>query len=199
MFELLTVCTGNICRSPLAAELLRRELSPLRARVHSAGTRGMTDAPMTPETVALATRLGVSAHDASAHRSRFLTEAHLATPDLILTMTREHRRHVVELDPARVRTTFTVREFARLAGALSDADIREVAIAAGPTASARVRAAAMQVAGRRGTLPPPVDPIEDDVVDPYRRSLQTYELSAAQLTRAIGETVRIVRAALADL
>ena len=35
---ILTVCTGNICRSPLAEVLLRQRLEPLGVRVHSAGT-----------------------------------------------------------------------------------------------------------------------------------------------------------------
>ncbi|KJL40827.1 MULTISPECIES: low molecular weight phosphatase family protein [Microbacterium] len=197
MFEILTVCTGNICRSPLAEQLLRLRLTPLGARVRSAGTRGLNAAPMTAESVTLATRLGVPADDSAAHRSRFLTEADLGSSDLVLTlaMTRDHRRKVVELAPGRVRSTFTVREFARLSAGLTDDEIRAAA-ATGADAATRVRATVALIAARRGVDPAPPDPAEDDVIDPYGRSWETYELSAAQLTPAIDETVRVLAAAL---
>jgi protein-tyrosine phosphatase len=186
LFEVLTVCTGNICRSPLAEQLLRLRLAPLGAVVSSAGTRGLRSAVMTPEALALADQLGVPTADSAAHRSRFLLESHLTDPDLILTMTRDHRRMVAELAPSRMRSTFTVREFARLAAGISDDEIRDAAgKAAAETPGARVRAAATLVAARRGMVLPPRQPEDDDVIDPYGRSWQTYELSAAQLTPAL--------------
>lgn len=196
MFEILTVCTGNICRSPLAQLLLDDRLGPRGARVQSAGTRGLASAPMTPEAVRLATDAGVSPDAAARHRSRFLTEAHLVQPDLILAMTREHRRQIAELAPARLRSTFTVREFARLSADVGDDEIARAADAAGSDPRDRVRAAAATVAGRRGLVLPPADPDEEDVIDPYRRSWATYELSAAQLRPGVDAVVRVVTAAL---
>jgi protein-tyrosine phosphatase len=40
-------------------------------------------------------------------------------------------------------------------------------------------------------------PEDDDVIDPYRRSRETYALSASQLTPALAEVERIVRDAIA--
>ena len=97
MFEILTVCTGNVCRSPLAEALLRTRLSVYSPKIHSAGTMGLDESPMTPETVRLAIALGVAQDLTDSHRSRYLTDAELASPDLILAMGREHRRKVVEL------------------------------------------------------------------------------------------------------
>lgn len=195
MFEILTVCTGNICRSPLAAALLRTRLAPLDVKVVSAGTRGLREAPMTDETVALATSLGVSSADIAAHRSRFLMESHLVSPDIIFAMTREHRRDVVELAPSRMRSTFTIREFARLADSLSDHQLRSAADAGGTDPSSRVRALSAAVASQRGLVLPPADPTDDDVIDPYGRSWQTYELSASQLEPAVNSTVRALKLA----
>jgi protein-tyrosine phosphatase len=195
LFEVLTVCTGNICRSPLAEQLLRRDL-PEQAVVTSAGTRGLRSAPMTPEALALADQLGIPTADSTAHRSRFLTEQHLLAPDLIITMTRDHRRMVAELAPSRMRSTFTAREFARLAADITDEEIRDAAgKAPAQTPGARVRAAAALVASRRGMVLPPEKPDDDDVIDPYGRSWKTYELSAAQLTPALIEVVRVLNAA----
>ena len=196
MFEVLTVCTGNICRSPLAEQLLRLHLAPLDATVSSAGTRGLRAAPMTPEALALADQLGVPAADSTRHRSRFLIEGMLTSPDLIITMTREHRRMVAELAPSRMRSTFTAREFARLAAEVTDDEIRDAADkAAVQTPSARVRAAGALVASRRGMVLPPDKPEDDDVIDPYGRSWKTYELSAEQMTPALAEVVRVLAAA----
>ena len=195
MFEILTVCTGNICRSPLAELLLRERLADLPGRIHSAGTYGLDAAAMTPEAQRLASLNGVDPEVAAAHRSQFLDESLLASPDLILVMTREHRRHVLELAPARMRVTFTIREFARLAAGAADADILAAAESAGLDDSARLRAVAALVASRRGMVTVPARPESDDVVDPYRRSWATYELSAGQLIPAVDEVVRVVRLA----
>ncbi|MCR2784965.1 MULTISPECIES: low molecular weight phosphatase family protein [unclassified Microbacterium] len=197
MFEILTVCTGNICRSPLAALMLRTRLADLDGVVvHSAGTHGLADAAMTDEAVELALARGALRDHAAAHRARFLTEQHLASPDLILAMAREHRRAIAELAPARLRSTFTVREFARLAVTLTDEELTDAADAASMTdAAARLRAATALIARQRGLLPPLPDPADDDVVDPFRRSWKTYELSASQLDPAIDAVERVARLA----
>ena len=192
------MCTGNICRSPLAEQLLRLRLAPLPARVHSAGTYRLEDEPMTAEAQRLAAELGIPAADSASHRSHFLTEHDLVSPDLILTMTRAHRRAVAELAPSRLRSTFTVREFARLAAAVPDAELRAAADGAGSDAAARVRAAAIAVAAHRGLVAPPLDMDDEDVLDPFRRSWATYQLSASQLVPAVDEVVRVVRLTLAD-
>lgn len=196
MFEILTVCTGNVCRSPLAEQLLRARLADLAPHVTSAGIRGLTDVAMTAEAQEIAVALGVPAEEASAHRSRFLLEQHLETPDLILTMARDHRRAVAELAPSRLRSTFTVREFARLAGAIDPAELRKAADAAGEAPSLRLRAVAATVASYRGLVPPADDPDGDDVIDPYRRSWQTYLTSTAQLEPAVRATAETIRLAV---
>ncbi|MBD8023749.1 arsenate reductase/protein-tyrosine-phosphatase family protein [Microbacterium gallinarum] len=196
MFEILTVCTGNICRSPLAETLLRTRLAAYEPRVHSAGTMGLDSSPMTPEAVRLAVGFGVAQDLVDAHLSRYLTEAELRSPDLILAMSREHRRKIVELAPARLRSTFTLREFARLANDTSDEEIAAAAVTAGADGSARARAAVATVAAQRGMSAPPADPADDDVIDPYRRSWDTYQLSASQLVPAIDQVVRVMSVAM---
>ncbi len=195
MIEILTVCTGNVCRSPLAATMLATRLADLDVRVTSAGTYGLQGEPMTDDTKRLASELGVDVDLVGAHRATYLTEAQLVAPDLILAMSREHRRRIVELNPARLRSTLTVREFARLAAEVPDADIVQAAAAAGDD-SARLRAAITSILGMRGMTPPPADPSADDIIDPYRRSWDTYQLMGSQLAPPIEQIVRVVRLAL---
>lgn len=191
---ILTVCTGNICRSPLAEVLLRTRLEEIGVRVHSAGTHALVGHGMPEQALALAVAAGAGHEIATAHQARYLVEPLLVDADLVLTMAREHRSHVVKMMPNRLRRTFTVREFARLASTLSDDDARAAADAAGGLPQERFAAVLRAVIDQRGLTPAVAD--DDDVVDPYRRSDQTYARSAAQLVPALDEVERIVRVAL---
>ncbi|WP_193598119.1 low molecular weight phosphatase family protein [Microbacterium sp. YJN-G] len=190
----LTVCTGNICRSPMGEMLLRSALADLGIRVHSAGTHALVDESMTDPALQLAIVHGADAEQARAHRARLLSPPLLAETDLVLTMTREHRSHVVQLVPALLHRTFTVREFARLVEPLTDDDVRRGVADAGPDAGLRLQALARLAGAQRGMVH--AQPDEHDVIDPYRRSQQTYELCASQLVPAVAEVSRVIRAAL---
>jgi protein-tyrosine phosphatase len=110
----LVVCHGNICRSPMAAALLRRELNPLGITVRSAGFLGL-NRPAPAEAIAAAERYGVNLAE---HRSRVVTVELARTADLIVVMDLAQRRLVCErfgrvrsdvlvlgdLDPASVQT-----------------------------------------------------------------------------------------------
>lgn len=193
--SILTVCTGNICRSPMAEVLLHAGLRDLRVHLHSAGTHGLVDHEMTEQAQQLAVSHGADAADAAAHRARRLDESILQNVDLVLTMAREHRSFVVQSVPALLHRTFTLREFARLSATLTDDEVRRGVAGSGPDAGERLRALARLVGSQRGLVPPAPD--DDDIIDPYRRSMATYELSASQLVPAVGEANRVIRAALA--
>lgn len=193
--RILTVCTGNICRSPMAETLLRARLADLDVRVHSAGTRALVGERMPPFARELSRAHGAAEEDVEAHRARWLIEPVAEDADLILAMSREHRTAAVELAPRLVRQTFTIREFARLSASLSDPHIRAAADEAGTTARARLSAAVVLVAGQRGIVDPGL-PQDDDVVDPYRRERRVYETSSAQLVPAVDEVTRVLQAAL---
>jgi protein-tyrosine-phosphatase len=95
--NVLFVCTGNTCRSPLAEALLRRLLSERRVEgitVGSAGTGAWVGAPASEGSYLVALEDGV---DLSAHRARPLTPDLAASVDLILTMSRSHRQRVSDL------------------------------------------------------------------------------------------------------
>lgn len=194
MIQILTVCTGNICRSPLAAQVLASRLADIGVDATSAGTRARNGDRMPPEAAELALAAGVLGDTSNAHRARYLTEALLMDPDLILAMDRDHRRAIVELAPGKLRATFTAREFERLAAATSDDAIRAGATGADPRE--RLRGALAVIAGQRGLVLPPANPVDDDVVDPYGRSRETYARSAAELLPSLAAVERVVRLAV---
>ncbi|MEX2155893.1 MAG: low molecular weight protein arginine phosphatase [Gemmatimonadales bacterium] len=94
--NVLFVCTGNICRSPLAASLLERALKErgLEVAVTSAGTGAWDGAPASEGAYLVGLECGL---DLSAHRARLLSRELVEQADLILTMARHHRARVDEL------------------------------------------------------------------------------------------------------
>ena len=189
------VCTGNICRSPMAEAVLRAQLSGIVIRISSAGTRALIDKPMTAEAQELAIALGADTDDVESHRARWLLDPIADDADIIFAMSREHRTTAVELAPHRLRQTFTIREFARLSVGLTNKQIKSTADAAGTRPRARLAAVTAFVAQQRGIASPAATQ-DDDVIDPYRRSRETYEKSAAQLVPAVNEVARVLRATL---
>ena len=166
-FLILTVCTGNICRSPLAEHLLSTLLQDIpEITVASAGTLALTDEPMDPSTRDIARAHG--AINVAGHRARRLTQEMVEEADLILGMSRSHRRAVVELSPRSARRTFTLKEFARLAEA-TDYETIPKEYPEYATPAGRMSAAVRAVPSSRSLLPPPVTPDEDDILDPYRQ------------------------------
>ena len=78
--RLLVLCEANICRSPLAASLLRKLTN---AKVDSAGLTARPDDPADPVYLDMAQTLGL---DLSHHRSKPV-DSRLGRADLILVMT----------------------------------------------------------------------------------------------------------------
>lgn len=102
MSDVLFVCTGNTCRSPLAEALARQEADRLGARleVGSAGTFAVSGEPAARLAIHVGGQRGADLGD---HRSRRLTRELLADVGLAVGMTRSHLQAVRHLDPG-VRT-----------------------------------------------------------------------------------------------
>lgn len=88
--QLLFVCTGNTCRSPIAEGIARHELA--RRGVHgvavvSAGTNAWDGAPASDGSLLVALEHGI---DLGAHEARLLTPSLVEQSDLILTMGPSH-------------------------------------------------------------------------------------------------------------
>jgi len=100
--RILTVCLGNICRSP-AAEAALRGLAGSNALIDSAGTSGWHDGkPPYPPMIEAAARRGL---DLAALRARRFTAGDFADFDLILAMDRDNFAAIEALRPAGAQTS----------------------------------------------------------------------------------------------
>lgn len=188
-FTILTVCTGNVCRSPLAEHLLRKALRGWNEiSVASAGTGALIGQPMTDPTIAIATELGVDT--ATAHTARALDIEHLRNANLVLALTRAHRSDTVAMLPRSSRHTFTLREYARLLDAIPAEDWATIAATPATDTVARLNELTDAAAALRGYVIPPEREEDDDVIDPYRRDDATYRQSASEMVPAINTIVR---------
>lgn len=99
---IVTVCTANICRSPMAAALLQHALAaqpePLRSlKVISAGVAARTGEAVSENSVLALKKVGI---DVSHHRSQPLTQKMLDEALAVLCMTESHRAMIqVQADP----------------------------------------------------------------------------------------------------
>ena len=177
--RVLTVCTGNICRSPFMERALQAELDrswgPGVVEVSSAGTGAMVGEPMNAPALRV---LEAAGYAADGFVARALTPATVASSDLVLTATRRHRGLVAQMHPKALRYAFTLREFADLIS-----DVPRDAYEA-DDAGQQVRALVQAAASRRGMRPPLSD--EDaDIVDPYRREALVFDTMSAQVMSAL--------------
>jgi protein-tyrosine phosphatase len=120
MFKILMVCTGNTCRSPMAAALFQ-DLAAKRGyggkmAAASAGVAAFGE-PVSKNAALVMAKRGLSL---KGHCSQQMTEKEIGGADLILTMTRQHKEKILAMSPGVAAKVFTLPEFASEA-----ADIRD--------------------------------------------------------------------------
>src|SRR5690242_16306931 len=109
MKTILFVCTGNVCRSPMAEGLFRHAVGGSQDyRVLSAGVGAVDGQPPSPHAVRALQDLGI---DISKQRSQMLTAELVQQADYIFGMTHGHVDAVTLLFPQAAEKTFLLREF----------------------------------------------------------------------------------------
>lgn len=110
--NILFVCTGNTCRSPMAAALLKdmlREKGIHNIKVESAGIATHPNEKANPLAQKVMEEQGIQVTD---HRSKQIQVELLKQSDLILTMTDGHKNAVLSAEPSIWNKIFTLNEYA---------------------------------------------------------------------------------------
>ena len=94
MQNILVLCIGNICRSPIAEALLRQQFPD--KTISSAGLGALMGYPADPLSIEVSAEQGV---DLSAHRARQLSSWMCQAADMILVMEQRHKVEVEQLHP----------------------------------------------------------------------------------------------------
>lgn len=120
-FRILTVCVGNICRSPLAERLLRLRLAPHvqsgQVVIESAGVGAVVGHEMDDLAEEQLHRLGGSGEGFVA---RQITTPYVVGADLVLTATVDIRARALREGPSAMKRTFTLGEFAAICDLTGD-------------------------------------------------------------------------------
>lgn len=93
--NILLLCTGNVCRSPMAEGLMRNALRS--HQIFSAGICALDGAPADALAIELMWQAGI---DISAHRARNLASWMIREADLVLTMDSEQLQYVASRFPS---------------------------------------------------------------------------------------------------
>lgn len=184
--RILVLCSGNICRSPMAEVLLRDRLAArsLPGVVRSAG-RYFDGREAEPGSIDAMARRGL---DLRAFRSRTLDHATAAGADLVLGMAREHVREAVVLAPEAAERTFTLKEAVRRATDLG-----------GPRPGEHFPAFVARMAAGRSPSEHLGSSDADDVDDPMGRSSAMFEATAAIIEEQVDRLVELLAPTLPTL
>jgi len=171
----LVVCRANRIRSAIAEHLLREafQRASLDWAVRSCGTHAEPGLPLDPVARQYLTDNGVPV--SPEWRTTPLRRELLAEADLVLTAEATQRSIAVELLPAALHRTFTLRQLARIADHAG-------------TLPARFRHGEGQdllVAITRARSAQPVDPAADDIPDPAGRRPARRQQSAHLVEQAV--------------
>jgi len=113
-YHITFICTGNICRSPMAVGILRRALEQTKYRkivhVDSAGTLYLPSTPAALEAIEVSEQMGI---DIGSHLSKPLTVEIVLKSDLIICLALNHYQGLVAQYPAFRDKIFLLKQWDR--------------------------------------------------------------------------------------
>ena len=171
------VCTGNICRSPMAEAILRARATDagIDVSVSSAGLL-FEGLPAERGAIAALERMGI---EVSHHEARIIGPDILGPADLVLGMEHRHVREVVVTEGGDVERTFTLPEFVERAEAAGPRQHEDFGPWVAGLAAARTPSELMRADPRL------------EVIDPMGGSKRVFRQNAARIDELVRRLVAV--------
>jgi protein-tyrosine-phosphatase len=190
MLHILFVCTGNTCRSPLAEGMLRmmaqREQAQLEVR--SAGVSAVDGAPISRNSGTILQELGFQ----GIMRSNTLAEENMNWAHVILTMTVNHKRTVIQRHPDAVDKVFTLKEFVEddphILAAIQQREQLAAEIQMKSALSQPISSEELSLIRRLEDAVP-----DYDISDPFGGSLDSYRVTASEIEQSLTKLLHKLR------
>jgi protein-tyrosine phosphatase len=175
MLDVVFVCTGNRCRSPMAEAFVRELGRDLPLSVGSAGLLDLGPVGAPAEVLEVTGGLGV---ELSAHKARSLASVDVSSSDLVIGFEHGHVAAAVVEAGVPPERAFTLMEIVRLLESIEPPDADD------PEERARLSIA------RADQLRKTTDFVaNEDIADPFGGRRKVYAASASQISDLSGRLV----------
>ncbi|MDD2376588.1 MAG: low molecular weight protein arginine phosphatase [Clostridia bacterium] len=112
MKSIMFICTGNICRSPMAHAYMQKKLYDLKKEneymISSCGTNAIQGQCATDNAIEVMKKYDI---DLTRHRATSLEYSNILDYDLILVLTDNHKRQILQVYPSLNDNIFTLKEY----------------------------------------------------------------------------------------
>jgi protein-tyrosine phosphatase len=194
MLDILFVCTGNLCRSPMAEALFQSKLTSdypgLTSLIlaHSAGTSAVEDSPATSSAVQAMDLWDV---DLEPHRSSELTLTQLRDADIVVVMAREHLLSIERMYPQALQKSTTLKHLASMSQEIA-VRLGEETVQDEDEACQRLAAVLelLRDAADSDNFLADVQSRSSDIIDPIGSSLQVYLGVAEDIESSLDKVMR---------
>ena len=194
MLDILFVCTGNLCRSPMAEALFQSRLTSdypsltSLTLLHSAGTSAIEDNPATSTAVQAMDLWDV---DLEPHRASELTVTRLRDADIVMTMARDHLLSIERIYPRALRKSTTLKHIASSSEAII-ASLGEEPVQGEDEARKRIASVfdLLRDAAHSDSFLADIQSRSSDIIDPIGSSLQVYLGVAEDIESSLDKAMR---------
>lgn len=112
MKSIMFICTGNICRSPMAHAYMQKRLYDLNKQneyiISSCGTNAIYGQCATDNAIESMKKYDI---DLTRHRATSIEDSNILDYDIILVLTKNHKREVLQIYPSLNEKMFTLKEY----------------------------------------------------------------------------------------